>query len=71
MGASDEAVKNLLQDVMMCYYEFARSHAMQWLDAPSLESLQALLILADVSLPTGHGEAREALAHGDANARSA
>ncbi|KAI9328256.1 hypothetical protein DFJ73DRAFT_904201 [Zopfochytrium polystomum] len=50
MGASDEAVKNLLQDVMMCYYEFARSHAMQWLDAPSLESLQALLILADVSL---------------------
>ncbi|KAI9353314.1 hypothetical protein DFJ73DRAFT_759602 [Zopfochytrium polystomum] len=50
MGASDEAVKNLPQDVMMYYYEFARSQAMQWLDAPSLESLQALLILADVSL---------------------
>ncbi|KAI9353313.1 hypothetical protein DFJ73DRAFT_324955 [Zopfochytrium polystomum] len=53
MGASDEAVKNLPQDVMMYYYEFARSQAMQWLDAPSLESLQALLILADVSLHIG------------------
>ncbi|KAI9353315.1 fungal-specific transcription factor domain-containing protein, partial [Zopfochytrium polystomum] len=53
MGASDATLKSLPQDVMMYYYDFARSQAVQWFDSPSLENLQALLILAELSLHIG------------------
>ncbi|KAI9324297.1 fungal-specific transcription factor domain-containing protein [Zopfochytrium polystomum] len=52
-GASVQTLMTLPKQVLLYYYEFARSRALDACDLPTIENLQALLILADISLILG------------------
>ncbi|KAI9327232.1 fungal-specific transcription factor domain-containing protein [Zopfochytrium polystomum] len=52
-GASVQTLMTLPKQVLLYYYEFARSRALDACDLPTIENLQALLILADVSFVLG------------------
>ncbi|KAI9328921.1 fungal-specific transcription factor domain-containing protein [Zopfochytrium polystomum] len=52
-GASVQALMTLPKQVLLYYYEFARSRALDACDLPTIENLQALLILADISFVLG------------------
>ncbi|KAI9354849.1 hypothetical protein DFJ73DRAFT_795075 [Zopfochytrium polystomum] len=53
VGAADGFLMSLSKDLAMYYYDFARSRALDACDSPSLENLQALLILAGLSAHLG------------------
>ncbi|KAI9347826.1 hypothetical protein DFJ73DRAFT_796588 [Zopfochytrium polystomum] len=53
VGASDSTLRALPANVMIYYYEFARKQSVHWFDAPSIENLQALLILGELSFHLG------------------
>ncbi|KAI9353312.1 fungal-specific transcription factor domain-containing protein [Zopfochytrium polystomum] len=53
LGAADGTFRDLPQHVLKYYYESARSQALEWIDSPSLETLQALLILSHLSFFLG------------------
>ncbi|KAI9323965.1 hypothetical protein DFJ73DRAFT_966702 [Zopfochytrium polystomum] len=53
MGAADASLVTQPKSVALYYYEFARSRALDACDSPSLENMQALLILAELSIQLG------------------
>ncbi|KAI9356728.1 fungal-specific transcription factor domain-containing protein [Zopfochytrium polystomum] len=53
MGAADASLMTRPKSVALHYYEFARSRALDACDSPSLENMQALLILAELSIQLG------------------
>ncbi|KAI9335826.1 fungal-specific transcription factor domain-containing protein [Zopfochytrium polystomum] len=61
MGASDPTLKALPKQVLLYYYAFARARALEWSESPSLECLQALLLLAQLSFHLGKTSAARML----------
>ncbi|KAI9321970.1 fungal-specific transcription factor domain-containing protein [Zopfochytrium polystomum] len=53
VGATESTLRSLPNSVLTYYYDFARSQVLEACDAPSLEHLQTLLILAELSFHLG------------------
>ncbi|KAI9365562.1 hypothetical protein DFJ73DRAFT_792428 [Zopfochytrium polystomum] len=53
MGATEATLRALPKQVFHHYYEFARSQTMQSSDTPSIENLQAVIILSEASFRVG------------------